>query len=269
MKKILLLLLIISSFLIFQNNVSADNKTEALKNKIDYRTDARKCWRLSWWDAVYWTPSKKYFDAVKTINTKLQELRDKWQNTKDKTLNDAYSKLAIKSLAYTNKCLYSWLIDSIENQPWYWKYHKVKNWVITVWVDFWSYKDKLSEIDNWNVFWSLFQLKNSATKIREYKLAKTYKLQSLYLDSKWFATNSWEKKYLNNFDSWLNTFCKNEKIYTKQEWTWINWNKNNVYCVKNRLKSNKLWMDIQKFWFDSKWEIEKIDLDRRWLSNAN
>jgi hypothetical protein len=277
-KKIIIILFVLITWFLFlhtnalsQSSIDANNKTEALKNKVDYKTNYRQCWRLSWWEAVYWTPTKKYFDAVKIINAKLQDLWDKWQTMKEKHLKDAYSKLAIKSLIYPNKCLYSRTIDSLNTQVWYWKYYKVKDWRIYVWIDFLSYIDKSSDIHQEIIWWPLRQFKNTSTKVREYPLATKPSLQSLYVDKKWFATdwcieNLCKPLYINNFNKWMNSFCNNEKIYTKWEWTSRNRNEYNMYCVKNKLKPwNKRWDREIFFEFNDKWEIEKIDLNRWWL----
>ncbi len=274
-KTIILLLVMLAGFILLdvnalsQSTIDANNKSAALKNKVDYQTNARKCWWLGSWEAIYWEPSKKYFDAAKSINTKLQDLWDNWQTKKDKYLKDAYSKLAIKSLSYFNKCLYSWTIDALENQRWDWRYYKTKSWAITVWIDFWSYKDKLTDIDFWPISWPLFQFKNTATKVREYKLASNIQLQNLYTDNKWYISyvnNRYKFIYLNNLNKRLNSFCNNQKIYTEEELLAINRNENNVYCIKNKLKAN---LEIISFLFNPKWEIIKVDLNRRRLSNAN
>jgi hypothetical protein len=176
--------------------------------------------------------------------------------------------LTISSLSKSNKCMYSWLIDELQNQKWYLKSYKTQNWVTTIKIDFISYQNDISKIDKSTVFWPLFQTMNKSTKLREYTLSSNPKLQTLYTNSNSFTINNEQKLYINNFTNRLNEFCDNQYIYKTVDWTKTNFNNNNIYCVKDRIQNQELSQPIN-FYFNWEWNIEKINLDWRWLSIVN
>lgn len=222
------------------------------------------------WYNSEWIPNSNRAKAAKFINSKLQDVRDNWQQLVNKYVNEANTKLDEPWLSNSDKCMYSWLIDELQNQKWYLKSYKTENGVTTIGIDFLTYQDDISKI---KYDWSprLDVMKNTSTKVRYYILSSNPQLQSLYTDNNWYATyydsKEYQKnfKYLNNFNNRLNEFCGNQKIYTNAEWANINRNENNMYCVKNRLK-NETHTFI--FNFNVSGELQKIDLNWRHLTLA-
>ncbi len=249
--------------------INTNTATIATKNKLNYLQNPRVCNRLNWWEAIYWTPNNEYFKAVKLINSQLQKVWDSWQIVVNEYINKANINLANLSLSNSDKCMYSWLVDELQNQKWYLKAHKTQNWITTIGIDFVTYIDDISQIDNWTIYWPLFQTKNTSTKTREYTLTTNLQLQTLSIDSHGFTINHEQKRYINNFDNRLDEFCNGQKIYTSSAWTSMNRNENNWYCVKNRI--TKLWEELRQpinFNFNWSGELQKIDLDWRYFSLA-
>jgi len=124
-------------------------------------------------------------------------------------------------------------------------------------------------------------MKNTSTKVRYYKLSSNPQLQTLNLDGRSYVL--WYK-YIGNFNTWLNEHCNDNPIYNwekRYEEKYENWvrtragyteeinrkqeNWINHFCVKNRLKERYWTFNFQ---FNSNWDLQKIDLDWRHLSNA-
>lgn len=203
-----------------------------------------------------WLPNSTRGADAKFINTKLQDVRDNWQQLVNTYINEANSKLNESWLTNSNKCRYSRLIDALQNQQWYMRSYTTANWITTIGIDFISYQDDVSKIAyDWAP--RLDVMKNTSTKVRYYQLSSNPQLQTV--------DSNWTKKYISNFTSWTNQFCNNETIYTTDWWD-TNRNENNIYCVRSGLPSNN--STVATFSFDSIGKLQKIDLNRRHLSLA-
>jgi hypothetical protein len=166
----------------------------------------------------------------------------------------------------------------LQHQPGYLKHYSTTGGVITIWIDFVTYKDASGEIDFWPPD-QFFQTQNTAKKIREYPLAASPDLQTLDLDISGYTSlqtvqrerlTSWIK-YLNNFDARLSEFCNGQPIYNGIMQTdasgnaisEVNRNENNMYCVRDNI--NKLWVELFDpifFNFDASGDIQGINLNR-------
>jgi hypothetical protein len=130
----------------------------------------------------------------------------------------------------------------------------------------------------------LSNMKNTSTKVRYYKLSSNPELQTLNLDNRWYVL--WYK-YINNFNTWLNEHCNDTPIYNwekRYEEKYENWvkiregyteeinrkesNWIDHFCVENRLNEQGQYWDVINFKFNSYWDLQKIDLNRRHLSTA-
>lgn len=230
--------------------------------------DYNEYWTLCWISDSEGKPNNKYFVGTKFVNQVLQEVRDKGQEFTVPKINELYDTFQWNTLDNCGKRKYGRAIYVLQNQPGYVTSYTTTQGVTKISIDFVSYKETLEEIDFWppNVF---FQTKNTSKKARTYTLDTKPDLQTLYTDGQWYVTLDQKKIYLNNLNQRLNQFCNNEKIYTQNDWTNINWNEQNMYCIQERLSpGSNYWPSIIYFEFNAVWEISKIDLNWRWLSTA-
>lgn len=229
---------------------------------INYKWDVNACW----WVSSEWKPNSSYFAAAKFVNQQLQDVRVTWQNLITTKINTLTAQL--QETDGESRCTYAWAIDALQHQPGYVTSYSTTNGVTEILIDFVSYKETLEEIDFWPPEF-FFQTKNTSKKARTYTLDTTPALQTLYTNEQWYVTMDQKKIYLNNLNQRLNQFCNNEKIYTQDEWTNINRNEQNVYCVQDRLSpSSNYWPSIIYFEFNAAWKISKIHLNWRRLSTA-
>lgn len=239
--------------------------TTISKNKISLHQWYEVTDKICKWHTSEWLPNAVWAADAKFINTILQDIRDNWQHLTKKYINEANQVLDWAGVTNKDICRYSRLIDVIQNQQWYIKSYTTKNWVTTIWIDFITYQTDISKI-KYDGSPRLDIMKNTSTKVRYYILSSTPQLQTLYRDSNGYVTNMEKKIYLNNFNSRLNEFCNNQYIYI--QWSDINWNENNFYCVKNILKTDAYPNKALNFNFNSGGELQKIDLNRRRLALA-
>ncbi len=218
-----------------------------------------------------WRPNDAYFTAAKFVNKNLQAVRVSWQNLTVPKINELSGAMRDPSIDNATKCEYSRAIDALQHQPGYIRNYTISGWVITISIDFITYKEASKEIDFSPPF-RFYQTKNIAKKVRTYTLASNPNLQTLVRDDQWYV--QWvfpdiKKTYLNDFNQRLNDFCHNEKIYVRDIWTGTDFNANKFYCVGNNLKDDSKYLSQGAgFWFDASWNIMQIDLNRRWLTLA-
>lgn len=229
-----------------------------------------------------WLPNSTRVADAKFINSKLQDVRDNWQHLVSTYINESNVKLNQAWITDIDRCRYSRLIDALQKQQWYIRSYTIENWITTIGIDFLTYQDDISKIQrDW--LW-LSNMKNTSTKVRYYKLSSNPELQTLNLDNRWYVL--WYK-YINNFNTWLNEHCNDTPIYNwekRYEEKYENWvriregyteeinrkesNWIDHFCVENRLNEQGQYWDVINFKFNSYWDLQKIDLNRRHLSTA-
>ncbi|MEI6426461.1 MAG: hypothetical protein WCO66_03850, partial [Candidatus Absconditabacteria bacterium] len=233
-------------------------------NKVNYG-EGNSC---GWTDAQG-KPNSTYFKAAKLVNLKLEELWNKGTSYTPQYINDANDKLGTSSLSNSDKCTYSWLIDTLQSQKGYLRYYSIETGVTKIGIDFVSYIETLNEIDLGGAAPSF--TKNASTKTKEYLLSSDVQLQTLGIDTNGNVLSG--EKYLTGFNDWLSQFCNGESIYNGERNIDTNgtdigimdWNKNNFYCVKNTIKNNSTMQypiyDPISFSFNGWGEVQKIDLN--------
>jgi hypothetical protein len=230
-------------------------------------------------------PSVAWGQAAKFINSKLQYVRDNWQQHTTTLMNEAYAALSDPTIDATEKCRQSWLIDELSNQKWFIRSYQTQNWITTIGIDFISLQDDISKIQ-WDGPPRLDLYKNSSTKVRYYTLSNNPNLQIAQTDLDGNIQNIWYRGlWLSSFDQRINSFCNYEPIYTDerryeelyQNWVvvWsgytelINWNDYGRYCIKDYLFN---WYSTHGktpiFQFNQHWQLHQIDTNHRVFSNA-
>ena len=225
-------------------------------------------------------PNKNWTDDAKFVNKALQDVRDNGQQLVKNYIDEANRVLNSDSLTKRDQCRYSLLIDELENQKWFIKSYRNENWKVTIGIDFISYKENITWDDFGVEGGGYFNfIKNTSEKVRYYTLNDNVGLEITNVDKNWYIRkdNQWNYcTYISNWDIRLNSFCNWEPIYNwfKYPSRWesyyslwperagqdYNWNEWWEYCMKDRISGSF------DFWFDDKWNINKINGGCWWFS---
>lgn len=230
-------------------------------------------YRENWRDYRYKPNNKRAADA-RFVNNVLQDVRNNWQHLVQNYMIQANEILDSAWLTNSDRCRYSFLIYALENQRWELTSYKTQNWVTTIWVDFYSYKETLDKYDIDPAGWTYYIYKNTSKKSRNYTLSEDPQLEVLKVDNNWHTNAVYyngtpdTRSYVSNWNTWINTYCNNEIVYN-----WkspdpdnnfnYNWNTNNALCIRNRLSNP--WENPLTFTFDALWNISKIGGFYYWL----
>ena len=218
-----------------------------------------------------YVPNSTRAADVRFVNNALQDVWNNWEYLVENYIKQANDILDSNSLTSRDRCRYSFLIYALENQKWDITSYKTENWITTIWVDFYSYKETLDEYDRDDddaAGWAYVIYKNTSKKSRNYVLSSNAQLEILNIDSNWYTNCScscsrpWDRTYIFNRNTWVNTYCNNEIVYNWKSpypdgnWSNYNWNTNNALCIKDRL-SSPMYRQLS-FTFDDWWNISKI-----------
>ena len=222
-----------------------------------------------------YVPNSTWAADARFVNNALQDIRNNWEYLVQNYITQANNVLNSNSLTNRDRCKYSFLIYALENQKWELTSYKTENWITTIWVDFYSYKETLDEYDRDPAGWTFIIYKNTSTKSRNYRLAENPQLEILKVDSNWHTNAVYyfdapdTRSYISNWNTWINTYCNNEIVYNwkspdlDSNISNYNWNTNNALCIKNRLSNP--WDRSLTFTFDNLWNISKIGGFYYWL----
>jgi len=231
-----------------------------------------------------WLPTTARGQAAKSINSKLQYVRDNGQQHTQTIIQEWHAILSNPTASTAEKCKQYWLIDELSHQKWFVRLYDTKNGITTIGIDFLSLQDDISKIQ-WDGSPWLDLYKNTSTKVRYYTLSNNPNLQIITTDQYGKVQNGYSWPSVISFDKRIDGFCNNEPIYTDERkyeevwenwivtWSWytdlINWNEWNRYCIKDYLHNGlSTYGQSPVFQFNQNGQLQEISTSHRVFSNA-